>query len=67
MRKINLIDNSYAYSIGSINITMISIMFILMKSCTLKCQINGGGPNNQGGWKNFQNLINRRVRVLEMS
>ena len=26
-------------------------------SFTLKCQINGI-PNNQGGWKNFQNLMN---------
>ena len=34
------------------------ICFCLDPIHTLKCQINGGGgPNNQGGWKNFRNLI----------
>ena len=33
---------------------------------TLKCQIDGSGPNNQGGWKSFRNLINGGLGFLEM-
>ena len=31
----------------------------------LKCQTNGRGPNTQGGWKNFRNLINGGLGILE--
>ena len=29
---------------------------------TVKCQINGGLPNEQGGQTKFRKLINRRVK-----
>ena len=33
------------------------INFLILQSDTLKCQIDGGGPTNQGGWKNIRNLM----------
>ena len=41
----------------------IKVRFYCQSANTLKCQINGGGPNNQGGWKNFRNLINGGVKT----